>query len=267
MAVTADVEAETMILKGICQHSDIFGSKLEFRGEESGFGIIHNGQINYQQKDGDSLLVIDGLDGSENYLNKTNWPYGTMMAISSNSDPVYNDFNIAGICLEEEGWIVLASNEAENRGVYLIDLNESKINKLPKFEYSHPFDPNKILADNHFPEAKELIINHPELSQKRTGSTAATVASLAVRDYVVDRSYPSMNQLHEILVDVTRKGNLEQPTVYLILKLLGGDVLDSAGISIGQNKFKTWGQTTHNPIFLMSNPSRFDELQKYLDTK
>jgi hypothetical protein len=90
---------------------------------------------------------------------------------------------------------------------------------------------------------------------------------MVIRNLVTDYKYPKMNEIHDELVDVTRKGNLEQPTVYLLLKLLGGEVLDINGDSIGDKKFKSWGQQEHLAIFPMTNPEQFSELKKFLELK
>ena len=102
----------------------------------------------------DGLLVVDGLDGSENYANKTNWPYGTMVAMADVANPKYDNFTTAAVCMEEEGWIVLATTEGENPGVFVIDNSNGNVHKLSKFDQTGDFDEANILADNYFPEAK-----------------------------------------------------------------------------------------------------------------
>ena len=63
------------------------------------------------------------------------------------------------------------------------------------------------------------------------------------------------------------KGNLEQPIVYLMLQLLGGDVLDINGNSIGDKNFKEWGQQDHLAIFPMTNITHFEKLKEHLGLK
>lgn len=273
MAMVADVQAEEKVLAGAKKYSDVTGKGIVFRGEEMGNGFVKKGEIEYWLKEDKSsqveageLWVMDGLDGSENYKDKTEWPYGTMVGIADKIDPKYNDFKTVAICMEEEGQIVLATTEGEQSGVFVFDLINNKVTKLTPFNQSGEFDSETVLADNYFNEAKKLIEAHPELGQRRIGSTAATVVSMAIRNLVTNLRYPKMNELHEALVDVTRKGNLEQSIVYLMLKLLGGDVLDINGHSIGNNDFKTWGQgnNEHLPIFPMANPNQFSKLKDFL---
>lgn len=275
MAMVADVEAENTIIVNAIKHSEKDEIAIMFCGEEKGKGIIRNGQIEYWGREDKSesdqneveFWVLDGLDGSENYATTTDWPYGTMLSVADSPNPSYNDFKTCAICMEEEGWVVIADAEGEVPGVFVVDLNNGNVKKLTKFDDSTKFDQNTILADNYFTETKELIRNRPELAERRTGSTAATVVSMIIRNQITDYKYPKMNDIHSVLVDVTRKGNLEQPAVYLLLKLLGGDVLDINDNSIGDEKFKTWGQSSHLPIFPITNTEHFNDLKEHLGLK
>jgi fructose-1,6-bisphosphatase/inositol monophosphatase family enzyme len=158
MAMTGDVGAEKMTLNSALGYSTESGKVIEFRGEESGNGLITNGEVQYWKKEDksqesgviDEFWVMDGIDGSENYANKTEWPYGTMVAIANKADPNYEDFTNAGVTMEEEGWVVLATRDSQKPGVYVIDLNNGNVSRLPNFNQENIFNHDNILADNYF---------------------------------------------------------------------------------------------------------------------
>ena len=156
MAMTADVGAETKILESSVVYSAETGKTIEFLGEESGNGVIINGEIQYWLKEDksrevgkiDGFQTHDGIDGSENYVKKTDWPYGTMVASADKADSKYRDFNNAAVTMEEEGWVVLATKDSQNPGVFIVDLNNSNVHKIPAFNQNNEFNPDNIIADN-----------------------------------------------------------------------------------------------------------------------
>lgn len=245
MALKADVEAEKLVLSAIKDWAERNVITVNYRGEESGEGVF--GSLESRRSD-KCLVVVDGLDGSANYLHKTDWGYGTMIAIAHGEDPTYDDFETAAIMMPEEGWTILAQ---KGKGVYLIPLDGAKIVKLRKFE-DEAYDEHRILSDNYFEEAKKLLGKKQEI-WPRTGSTAATIVAIAIGNQVQDSKYPVMNEGWQALVDVTRKGNLEQPILYRIISELGGVMLDKDGKSIGDRKFKEWGQIEKLPVITAKN--------------
>jgi fructose-1,6-bisphosphatase/inositol monophosphatase family enzyme len=235
-ALRADLAAEQTVLQSLRRYCDETGIRIEVRGEETGTSILGEKGERY-------VAVLDGLDGSSNYLATKSWPYGTMFAIAKGSNPSYKDFEVASISLPEENWILLA---VKNVGVYLYDVDSKKFTDIKPF-VDDKYDETKILSDNYFPEAKEML-NDMQNIWPRTGSTAASITSIVVGEQVKDSKFPLMNDGWQGLADVTRKGNLEQPILYLILTELGGVMLDRKGEDIGNNSFKEWGQSEKIPV-------------------
>lgn len=87
----------------------------------------------------------------------------------------------------------------------------------------------------------------------RTGSTAASIAAIAISGMVRDEKYKNINRGWQGLFEVTRKDNLEQPTIYLIATELDGYMFDLDGESIGDRHFKIWGQDFHEPVITAKN--------------
>ncbi len=251
MALRADIEAEERVLVHLAGWAKKSGVFLEYRGEELGEDFTGS-------KGGERYLAtIDGLDGSANYLEKTDFPYGTMVAVAKGQDPTYDDFEIAGIMLPEEGWIVLA---IKNWGVCVYDIENKTTDVLPRFAKDYEelklaeYDTEKILADDYFPEAEKLLGDKAGV-WPRTGSTAATIVAMAIRDLIQEpiEDYSLMNDGWQALVDVTRKGNLEQPILFRIITELGGFMVDENGESIADMKFRQWGQDEKLPVITVQN--------------
>lgn len=255
-ALRADLEAEKKILETVKEwvtsQSHI---ALRYLGEEVGSGVLGQGKEEW-------FLVIDGLDGSANYQaqDKAEWPYGTMVALAKGGNPRYEDFLVAGITLPEENWLALGVKE---RGVFLFDLKNDEVTQLPAFPLV-TYNDQLILADDFYPEAKQFIGPKNRKVWPRTGSVAASYVALVLQAQVTDKRFGEMNQNWQALVDVTRKGNLEQPVGFLFLNLLGGKMIDSQGQSIGKKRFLTWGQDSHQPVILAINDAVIFGLAKSL---
>lgn len=235
-ALIADLTAEKTVIEKLSEYSKINGINFEINGEETGISVFKNGEKKY-------FGVLDGLDGSANYINPNEWSYGTMLTIAKGDNPKYQDFEVAAIGLPEENWILMA---IKNNGVFIYDIDKKEYFKLKPFN-TDDYNENKILSDNYFPEAKLMLGKMQEI-WPRTGSTAASIVAMSISNEIIDNKYPKMNENWQGLVDVTRKGNLEQPAIYLIISELGGVMIDKNGQDIGHNYFKDWGQKEKIPV-------------------
>lgn len=54
----------------------------------------------------------------------------------------------------------------------------------------------------------------------------------------------------DVALEWTRKGNLEQPVAYGLVKEVGGEMTTTNGLSMGGNKFITFGQDKHMPLVI-----------------
>lgn len=224
-ALRADIAAEETLFKYLTVWANAEGIKCHFRGEELGVHVVG-------KEDGEPwTAVVDGLDGSANYLKPGEWSYGTMVAVAKGENPTYEDFEVGAVVSPDTGYLLAI----KNKGVYSEAGTGAILHKFTPEE----FDSSKILADDYFPEAKKLLGAKPGV-WPRTGSTAASIVALATDKW-------------QALVDVTRKGNLEQPTVYRIITEMGGVMVDRSGVSIGNRDFNTWGQEAKLPIITARN--------------
>lgn len=228
MALRADIEAEEIILKSLEQISKKENYKIESNSEELGENVINS--------DGKNTLfvVFDGLDGSSNYLHESMFGFGAMFALAKTKNPKYKDFIASGLVMMKEKMIVIA---IKGRGLILYDIGAKKFQKIRKFNKSERFNDSKTLANKYFPEELEAYGEKPWVM---TGSTAWSIFSMCT-----DKKFNA-------LIEVTRKGNLEQPILYLMITELGGVMVNKNGKSIGNNFFKTWGQKGAGEEFLIT---------------
>lgn len=237
MALRADVEAEEIVLDSLKKYSVKNKKKLIYKGEEMGEG---------QEGIGEETIfaVMDGLDGSGNYLNISKFGYGTMIAVSNTVNPKYEDFIVSGLAMMQEEKIVIA---VKNDGVYLFDITSRKFEKISNFKSDEKFDDTKVLANKYFQEELEC---YGDKMWRMTGSTAWSIFSICTED--------KFNGL----IEVTRKGNLEQPILYLMITSLGGVMTDKDGNSIGNYEFNSWGQKEKLILVTAKNQTVGDEMLK-----
>lgn len=237
MALRADVEAEEIVLSSLKKYTKDSKVKLIYRGEELGDGEVGTGEKTI-------FVVFDGLDGSGNYLNESKFGYGTMIAVSEIKNPKYKDFTVSGLAMMEERKIVIT---IRNKGMYLYDVETKKFSKIENFSDNEKFSDLSILANKYFPEELNA---YGDTTWIMTGSTAWSIYSICTRDK------------YNGLIEVTRKGNLEQPILYLMITTLGGIMIDKEGKSIGNYDFKTWGQDERLFLITAKNKSIADSILK-----
>ncbi|HLD92312.1 MAG TPA: hypothetical protein VI795_02850 [Patescibacteria group bacterium] len=237
MAMRADVEAEEILLASLKNYSKESKTKLIYKGEEIGEGEIGEGE-------GQIFSVFDGLDGSSNYLAKSEFGYGTMIAVAKVNNPKYDDFIISGLAMMEEAKIIIT---IKNDGVYVYDVKTKNFEKLKNFVVDEKFSDSKMLANKYFPEELTVYGDKPWVM---TGSTAWSIFSICT-----DNKYCG-------LIEVTRKGNLEQPILYLMNTTLGGVMVDKNGNFIGSYDFKTWGQDEKLFLITAKNKNVAEDILK-----
>lgn len=237
MAMRADIEAEECVFSSLKKLSEENNLRIICKSEELGDQKLNpNGEKTL-------FAVFDGLDGSVNYLKKGEFGYGTMVAVADNENPKYQDFFVAGLAMMEEGKIVLA---IKDDGVYLYDIANDEFKKLDKFRLTgrdpvnEAFADDKTLANKYFPEELKAYGDKPWIM---TGSSAWSIYSICT------------GKKFNALIEVTRKKNLEQPIIYLLIAELGGVMVDKTGSSIGSKVFKEWGQERDGEEYLISSKS------------
>jgi len=213
------------------------------------------------------LIVIDGFDGSSALAKNAKARGGTMLTIYSNLNPKYEDAIFGGITDFSTRRILIGSEE----GVYLNKSGAMKrLERLPvkhlgphiKMHLDDPkywgeyeegitskLDKIEVVTRNHFTNKLEDKVRFSGL-----GSSGAMCMDLVVGEV-------------DAVGGVSAKGVFEQPTEYLILKKLGGVIVDYNGKDIGKNywlKDRELHKDNPVPSLRASSPRLAKEIINYL---
>jgi fructose-1,6-bisphosphatase/inositol monophosphatase family enzyme len=178
------------------------------------------------------LGILDGLDGTNVYKkSRGTGRYGTMFGIYSNTYPLYNDYLSSGIVEHSRNCIFFASKgtgsflKCGNKVKSIHCSEKNKINKNTKIYIDEFFDINiKIFSEKLY-----------EFNTKCLGSSSIYYVDLVSGDA-------------DLVLECTRKGNLEIAVAYGILVEAGGVMTTLDGDDLGPMSYFDFGQQEYLPI-------------------
>jgi len=176
--------------------------------------------------------ILDGLDGSGNFPDGR---YCTMFAIYKGSDPTYNDYLVAGILEHNSGKLFYA---VKGKGSFVIVGGETKPIKCSTVSKLRDA---KVCVDTAFDVCKKLATGLKYSDVKSSSAHYADVASGEA----------------DLLIECTRKGNLEIAVAFPLIKESGGVVETMDGRCIGPKKYFTFSQEKsdwYTPVITAANP-------------
>jgi len=237
-ALKADFEAEEAVIK-------------ELEKENIPIRIIseEHGIINITKKPF-YLGVFDGLDGSAMYKKQPRGGrYGTMFGIFSGLDPKYEDYLFSGVMehstkklfytYKKSGAFVMQNKKTKR----IFTSNNIQIDKQ-----------NKIYIDENFD------INRRIFSSKLKGFQTKFLGSSAI--YYVDLASGKA----DLVLECTRKRNLEIAVAYGLIKEAGGVMVSLDGKDLSQRKYLEFGQDKNIPIIAAATKELADELIKLISS-
>lgn len=226
-ALAMDVQAEKSVISAL----EELNISFEFFSEEHGRFTLG--------KKPKFVVSLDGLDGSAEYKDKRGVTmYGTMASVLRGANPTYDDYLACGIMIHSPlPELFLA---VKDQGCFSVDLETGKRRLLRRRDEDDFSDDILIDLDTNWPPYKQVLDN----CQPIFPNMQCTYFSQAARTALFARGEI------DIQLDWTRKGNLEQPTTYGIVRELGGVMVTTDGISLGRRRFKTFGQDTHTPLIV-----------------
>lgn len=199
-----------------------------------------HGQVDLSEKP-QFLAVLDGLDGTSVYKTaRGKGRYGTMLGIFSNLDPSYTDYIFSGVMEHSSKKLYYAS---KNKGGFLVKNGKQfplKCSSIQKLEDS------KIYADEFFDENRNVTFIYDTYLSKLKGYTFLHSNSSAV--HYVDLAQGRA----DLVLECTRKGNLEIAVAFGLVTEAGGVVVTKDGVSIGKKKYLVLGQDKYIPIISAS---------------
>ncbi len=225
-ALRADIEAEEAVIDTFRK----LGLPVRFVSEEHGIiDIVSQPEF---------LGVLDGLDGSDAYKNtKGKGRFGTMLGIFSNLDPFYGDYLFSGIIEPGSKTLYYA---VKNRGCHY-EKSGGIISPAHTIDTRLIDDKTRIYFTEK--EARELwnVDIRPFVralegcTWTRIGSTASHYADLATGKV-------------DLVLEWTRKGNLEPAAACGLVFESGGCMLTENGEDLRAKKYFEFGQNEHLPV-------------------
>lgn len=213
-ALVCDVEAEKAVIEKLAE------SNLHIRLHSEEHGILELGS-------GEPVLtaMLDGLDGSGVYARAPGeGRYGTMLAIFDGEDPAYSDYLVGAIHEHANKRIYLARKgggaeaTSPDRTEKLSVASARELDGSTRIYYDRFFEPNRELAEALSP----LRVTCLEASSIHYADLAAGAVDL--------------------VLECTRKGNLEIAVAYALIREAGGVMLTEDREDLGRAKFSTYGQ-------------------------
>lgn len=228
MALRLDIEAEGAVLSTI----KTAGLPITIYSEEHGIVQLGPEPSSYTG-------VLDGLDGSSVYKRAPGkGGYGTMLALYDGKKPRYRDYLAAGIIDHGSGDLHLVA-----RGREVSTILSDGTSRATKTSGAQSLRRGaRYFVDTYFPVNRK-IFEKPlaDYAPQCLGSTAMHYAAL-------------ITGKADLVLECTRKGNLELAVAYGLVKAAGGAIITLDGADIGEQFFRSFGQRSHVPTIAAATP-------------
>ncbi|MBI2329889.1 hypothetical protein HYU94_00670 [Candidatus Daviesbacteria bacterium] len=243
VSLMADWDAEETIING-CRQA---GIPIVISSEEHGEVAVGD---NPQYRG-----ILDGIDGTNAYKMDSG-PYGTMFAIFEGINPRYQDYLVTGIIEYPSGRLLIASR---NEGAFVMEGNRifpartsGKSNldpMLTKVFIDGGFEFNTEFFKPRLTNFRNLYIGNIGNKGIPWGASSMYYFKLATGET-------------DLVLECTRKRNLEIAVAFGILAEAGGVIVDRHGKSIAQRKYLSFGQAAgeYLPIISAATQTLANEL-------
>lgn len=223
-ALKADIECEKAILDFLKE----IGIPIRVISEEHGqIDITDNPRY---------LGILDGLDGSNVYKkDRGRARYGTMFGIFDTLDPCYRNYLVSGIMEHTTKRLFFAFKDGgafvrKGSGVEPIHASgRTQLGTGVKIYLNEEFEINRQMF------SRKLQLFKPAFRDFAAGSTAVHYVDVACG-------------AADIVIECTRKNNLEIAVAYGLLTEAGAVMVDLDKIPIGDKKYLEFGQQESIPI-------------------
>jgi fructose-1,6-bisphosphatase/inositol monophosphatase family enzyme len=220
LAVLADIKCEEAVL-GVLRERKL---PIKVISEEHGLTQIGD-EVQYTG-------ILDGIDGSSVYKKaRGEGRYGTMFAIFEGDAPTYGDYLVCGIMQHATGRMYVAE---KGKGAYVME--EGAKQPLYTSAKTHLAGDVTLYVDESF-EYNRRVFSSPlsEFHPKYEGASSLYYAALAEGGA-------------DVVLECTRKGNLEIAVEYGLTCEAGGAVIDLDGQDIGSYRYSKFGQATKEGV-------------------
>lgn len=222
IALRGDIIAEEAVLAVLRQEE----CPIQIRSEEHGITVIGDNSLYFG--------MLDGIDGSSVYKkDRVKGRYGTMFAIYKGTDPIYDDYLYGGIFEHVSKKLYFAS---KGGGCWVMENEEQK--RLYCSGSVELDNKSKIYGDTNFDEVYKSQVVSAFLARLK-GYDFECARSSAI--HYADLSTGKV----DVVIEATRKGNLEMAVAYPLIKEAGGVMVDEDGHNLGNKKYSEFGQKGH----------------------
>jgi fructose-1,6-bisphosphatase/inositol monophosphatase family enzyme len=221
-----------------------------FREEKIPIRIIseEHGQVDITENP-KYLAVLDGIDGTKEYkMNQGEGRYATMFAIFSNINPTYNDYIFCGVIEHSTNQLFFASKD---KGSFVLVNGKQKSIHCSNIK---SLKNSKIYADDEFDKNRNITFINDHFLSKLKGYKFLHEISSGV--CYIDLASGKA----DLVLECTRKGNLEIATSYGLIKEAGGVMVGIDSISLGNRKYLEFGQNGYLPVISASTVELAKEL-------
>lgn len=216
-ALKADVEAEKTVLKSLRES----GLSIRVVSEEHGTTDL--------VKNPDLLGILDGIDGTSQYIKgRGELLYGSMLSLASEVDPKYSDYLFSGIMIHSTNQLLIG---IKGQGSFLVDPdgNRTQINTSGKTVFD---DSTRIYSMS--PAYNDTARKHLSGLVEKFKTEQPLSEAVALADVASGQA--------DLVVETTRKHNLEQMIAFGLIIEAGGVMVDINDKSIANQRFLEWGQ-------------------------
>ena len=226
-AMTGDIEAEKSVIKTV-QES---GLSMSIVSEE-------HGEVGFSEQPV-LLGILDGIDGSALYKTAHGvGRYGTMFGVFNGNDPLYSDYIFGGV-MEHSTRRLFYS--VKGKGCFILDLSNNKTIFMGTSSVRSLDNKTRIYVD----EASEF--NQSIFMSKLPGYNVMKnqrCSALHYTSLILGEA--------DLVLESTRKGNLEIAVTYGMIREAGGVAMSGNGEELANKKYRSFGQDKNFPIPVIS---------------
>lgn len=237
-ALKCDIDCESAILQG-----------LEKAGLHGKAVTEEHGEVQIGSRS-DFTFVIDGLDGTAQYKKGPGSPsnrYGTMVSVLQGEDPTFGDYLVTALGEHARHQIYIAKRgggtwKLTPNGDLQVSLRPCpSLGEVQRGYVDRWFDINRTVFDK----------NLPGITLEYHLATSYYYASL-------------LDDRGQIVLECTRKSNLELATAYALVREAGGVLCDIRGGDMGVRKYFALAKDAGKPLVTIACASQAlaDEIGK-----
>lgn len=246
MALRGDVACEEAIIAYFEKHQ----VPVRITSEEHGItDIVENPMY---------LVTLDGIDGSMRY--KTYFEgdadarFGTILAAFSSIDPNYNDYVCAGSLEHPHGLLYFCEKD---KGVWQEDLSTGTRTHIHTSSQDSFTPSTRIYIDSNPHIAHYALLEELFITPLQAHTLICLLSSAAhYADLAAGRV--------DLVLECTRKGNLEIAYGYAMTREAGGVMLTLQGADMGPLSFLRYGQDASLPTIAASQYALAKECLNFL---